>query len=325
MNRTLIATVLIATVLPVCLVSGFGISQASADELKGLISVTQESAPSGAEALAKADELIARRGGGGGVRRGGGGVRRGGGARRGGAVRRSGGMRQGGNRMATTRRAGGSNVRRSNGGRSGVHRSNTNHSQHASNSRSSNANHNSQNGNSKGSNKTGKNSQANRGDHGYSRDGRRGGWDGGAWASGGWDGRGWDGGAIFPIDPIVPVVPVDPVYVGPRPVITLLNPAGTGASLSYTLGAAQYVIAAGETATFEDGTQEIAFDRGRSFGEAHYTLLPGAAYKFVSTDHGWDLHSVTAVAGTDSTNPTTAQADTSKSTGASALTLVSGN
>ncbi len=244
-------------------------------------------------------------------------------------------MRRGGSRTATTRRAGGSNVRRgnagrsnshanvrrSNGGRSSAHRSNTSRSsahrsntslsQHASNSRSNHANRSSQKGNSKGNNKSGKNSQANRGNHANGRDGNRGGWDGG-----GWDGRGWDGGdAIFPIDPVVPVVPVDPVYVGPRPVITLLNPAGTGVSLSYTLGESQYVIAAGETATFDDGTQEIAFDRGSSFGEARYTLQPGTAYKFVSTDHGWDLNSVAAVAGSDSTE-TTAEVATTQSSGA---------
>jgi hypothetical protein len=330
MNRTLIATV-----LSVCLVSGFGISQASADELKGLISVTQEAVPSGTEALAKADELIASRGGGGG-RRGGGGVRRGGGMRRGGGVRRGGG------RASTARRSGGSNarrgnagranshsnVRRSNGGRSSAHRSNTSHSQHASNSRSNHANHSSQKSNSKGNNKSGKNgknSQANRGNRTNGRDGNRGGGDGGAWDGRGWDGRGWDGDAISPIDPVVPVVPVDPIYVGPRPVITLLNPAGTGASLNYTLGEAQYVIAAGETTTHDEGTQEIAFDRGSSFGEARYTLQPGTAYKFVSTDHGWDLNSVAALAGTDSSETTTAEVATTHSSGASALTLVSGN
>jgi hypothetical protein len=353
MNRTLIATV-----LSVCLVSGFGISQASADELKGLISVTQEAVPSGTEALAKADELIARRGGGG--------------ARRGGGMRRGGGVRRGGGRASTARRSGGSNarrgnagranshsnVRRSNGGRSSAHRSNTNrssahrsntnrssahrsntsrssahrsntsHSQHASNSRSNHANHSSQKSNSKGNNKSGKNgknSQANRGNRTNGRDGNRGGGDGGAWDGRGWDGRGWDGDAISPIDPVVPVVPVDPIYVGPRPVITLLNPAGTGASLNYTLGEAQYVIAAGETTTHDEGTQEIAFDRGSSFGEARYTLQPGTAYKFVSTDHGWDLNSVAALAGTDSSETTTAEVATTHSSGASALTLVSGN
>jgi hypothetical protein len=323
MNRTLIATV-----LSVCLVSGFGISQASADELKGLISVTQEAVPSGTEALAKADELIARRGGGG--------------ARRGGGMRRGGGVRRGGGRASTARRSGGSNARRgnagranshsnvhrSNGGRSSAHRSNTSHSQHASNSRSNHANHSSQKSNSKGNNKSGKNgknSQANRGNRTNGRDGNRGGGDGGAWDGRGWDGRGWDGDAISPIDPVVPVVPVDPIYVGPRPVITLLNPAGTGASLNYTLGEAQYVIAAGETTTHDEGTQEIAFDRGSSFGEARYTLQPGTAYKFVSTDHGWDLNSVAALAGTDSSETTTAEVATTHSSGASALTLVSGN
>lgn len=218
-----------------------------------------------------------------------------------------------------------SNVRRSNGGRSSAHRSNGGRSQHASNSRSNRANGSSQKGNSKGTNKSGKNSQANRGNHANGRDGNRGGGDGGSWDGRGWDGRGWDGDAISPIDPVVPVVPVDPVYVGPRPVITLLNPAGTGASLSYTLGEGQYVIAAGETATFDEGTQEIAFDRGDSFGEARYTLQPGTAYKFVSTDHGWDLNSVAAVAGTDSSETTTAEAATTHSSGASALTLVSGS
>ncbi len=176
-----------------------------------------------------------------------------------------------------------------------------------------------------GNNKNGKNSQANRGNRTNGRDGNRGGGDGGAWDGRGWDGRGWDGDAISPIDPVVPVVPVDPIYVGPRPVITLLNPAGTGASLNYTLGEAQYVIAAGETTTHDEGTQEIAFDRGSSFGEARYTLQPGTAYKFVSTDHGWDLNSVAAVAGTDSSETTTAEVATTHSSGASALTLVSGN
>jgi hypothetical protein len=210
-------------------------------------------------------------------------------------------------------------MRRSNGGRS----------QHASQNRSNHSNSRSNNrGNSKGGNsKNGKNSHASRGNdrgnHGGHNGGRDGGgWDRGAW-DGGWDRGAWDGGTVIPVEPIVPVVPV---VVDPRPiVITLMNPAQTRTSLNYTLGESQYVIAAGETSTFEEGTQVIAFDRGGSFGEARYTLEPGASYKFVSTDHGWDLHSVTAMAGTDSAGSDTAEADTSKSNGGSALTMVSGS
>ncbi|HXY37529.1 MAG TPA: hypothetical protein VEI07_25120, partial [Planctomycetaceae bacterium] len=174
------------------------------------------------------------------------------------------------------------------------------HSSHSKNSHSGKSGK----SNSK-SGKNGKNSHANKGNHSNHRGGR-GGWDGG-----GWDGGGWDAGDV------IPVIPVDPGVVVPRPVvITLLNPAITRTSLSYTLGESQYVIAAGETATFEDGTQVIAFDRGGSFGEARYTLEPGRTYKFVATDHGWDLHSVTS-------DTEMADADTSKSAGVSALSLVS--
>jgi hypothetical protein len=225
-------------------------------------------------------------------------------------------------RSAGTHRSGGhsSNMRRSNGTRS----------QHASQSRSNNSNSRSNNrSNSKGGNsKNGKNNHASRGNdrgnHGGHNGGRDGGgWDGGAWDGGGWDRGAWDGGTVIPVEPIVPVVPV---VVDPRPaVITLMNPAQTRTSLNYTLGESQYVIGAGETSTFEEGTQVIAFDRGGSFGEARYTLEPGASYKFVSTDHGWDLHSVTAVAATDSAGSDMAEADTSKSNGGSALTMVSGS
>jgi hypothetical protein len=208
-----------------------------------------------------------------------------------------------------------------------MRRSNGARSQHASRSRSSHSNSRSNNrSNSKGGNsKNGKNSHASRNNGRGNHGGHNGGWDGGGWDGGGWDGGGWDGDghALIPVEPIVPV---DPVVVDPRPVvITLMNPTQTRTSLNYTLGESLYVIAAGETSTFEEGTQVIAFDRGGSFGEARYTLEPGTSYKFVSTDHGWDLHSVTSVASTDSTDTDTAEADTTKSNGGSALTMVSGS
>jgi hypothetical protein len=212
-----------------------------------------------------------------------------------------------------------------------MRRSNGARSQHASHSHSNQSNNrgNHNGGNNKGG--SSKNSHANRGNHSGNNHrgnhgGHNGGWDGGAWDGGGWDG---DGRALIPVEPIVPVdpvVPVVPVVVDPRPaVVTLMNPAQTQTSLNYTLGESQYVIAAGETSTFEEGTQVIAFDRGGSFGEARYTLAPGATYKFVSTNHGWDLHSVTGVASTASADNETAEADTSKSNGGSALTMVSGS
>jgi hypothetical protein len=132
---------------------------------------------------------------------------------------------------------------------------------------------------------------------------------------------------VIPVDPYIPVVPV---VVDPRPaVITVLNPAGTRTSLNYTLGEGQFVLDAGETATYAEGTQVIAFDRGESFGEARYTLEPGGTYQFVSTDHGWDLHSVTGQVGSDAvadnSTDNTAGGDTTQSAGSGALALVGGN
>jgi hypothetical protein len=275
MKRTLIATVLSVT-----LVTGFGISDLSAGELDRLASLAAEgSLPKVFNALDGSHEAIARRGGGGG--------------RRGGGMRRSGGVRRGGTRTASRSAGRSGGARRSTGGRS----------QHASNSR---ANHSKTTHASKGGTSNGKgtkNSHASKGDHSNHHGGH--GWDGRSWDGGGWN---WGADVVVPVRPVVPVVPVVPT------VITLLNPAGTRTSLAYTFGASQYVIAAGETATFEDGTQAIAFDRGASFGQAHYTLEPGGAYKFVATENGWDLHKVTS--------DTVAESDATVSGSASALEVV---
>lgn len=100
---------------------------------------------------------------------------------------------------------------------------------------------------------------------------------------------------VYPYVPdVVPVVVPDVTpAVDPQPaVVTLMNPAETGGTVSYSLGAGQYALKAGQSVDYSQGTQVIAFNRGGSFGEARYTLEPGT-YRFVVTDHGLDLHSVT--------------------------------
>jgi hypothetical protein len=94
---------------------------------------------------------------------------------------------------------------------------------------------------------------------------------------------------------------VEPVTVPAR--VSILNPAGNGGTVSYTLGSDQYSIAAGESRAHDDGTQLIVFDRGKSFGQSTYTLQPGS-YRFVMTATGWDLRTVTdQVASVEPTNP----------------------
>jgi hypothetical protein len=74
--------------------------------------------------------------------------------------------------------------------------------------------------------------------------------------------------------------------------ITLVNPQETRATVGYTLDSAQYSLDPAQSQVYEGGTQVIVFDRGGSFGQAQYTLQPGT-YRFVSTDRGWDLRTVT--------------------------------
>ncbi len=100
----------------------------------------------------------------------------------------------------------------------------------------------------------------------------------------------WDGGAIVPVDITPDVVPVVP-DVTPA-VITLVNPEDLHTPVYYSLASEQYVLQAGEEINHGNETQVITFNRGGSFGDASYTLAPGT-YRFVATDHGWDLHTVT--------------------------------
>jgi hypothetical protein len=303
MKRTLISTVVTASLLIT-----LDFSTLPAADLDSVLTGD----PNTAVSAPPAETLLISRGfrGGGGRRGGGfrGGSRRGGGFRSGGA-RRSGGYRSaarqgGGYRSAG--RSGGYRTARSGGARRAAtsHRSNASHAQ----SRHSNAAHSSKNGHN--GNRT----------NSRNHSGRNGGRDRGGNGGGGW-GAAWDAGDLVPVVDVTPyvpdVVPVDvtpvvpdvtPVIVDPRPVvITLLNPAETRAPVNYNLGGTLYTLEAGQLAGHGEETQVIAFDRGGSFGEARYTLAPGT-YRFVSTNHGWELNSMSSeVAGenTESTDTTT--------------------
>jgi hypothetical protein len=274
MKRTLISTVVTASLLVT-----FDFSTLLAADLESVLWGDVHAAVSQPPVET---QLISRGLRGGGTR---GRVRRGGGVRRSGGYR--GAFRNGGYRTA---RSGGARraiaSRRSNG-----------------QSRLSNAAR---------SNRAGRNGSN------QSRSGRTGGRNrAGGW--GGWGAARYAGGLVpvFDVTPyvpeIVPVVPdITPVVVDPRPiVVTLLNPAETHAPVNYNVGGTPYTLEAGQSAGHGEETQVIAFDRGGSFGEARYTLAPGT-YRFVNTDHGWDLNTVTSEIAGDSSGSTETTTTVSK-------------
>ena len=80
----------------------------------------------------------------------------------------------------------------------------------------------------------------------------------------------------------------------PSASITLLNPVETRGTVNFTLGSDTGSLDPGSAAEPSvSAPQVIVFDRGGSFGEARYTLEPGAAYRFTATEQGWDLRTVT--------------------------------
>jgi hypothetical protein len=87
---------------------------------------------------------------------------------------------------------------------------------------------------------------------------------------------------------------VDLAGQNPTAAITLLNPRETRSTVNFNLGAQTGSLQSGfaAQATASD-PQLIVFDRGGAFGQAQYTLSPGAAYRFVASQQGWDLRSVT--------------------------------
>lgn len=76
---------------------------------------------------------------------------------------------------------------------------------------------------------------------------------------------------------------------GPNGKITILNPAGSGGDVRYSLNGTDYTIREGSTQTFDnDRTWVVSFGSGGSKGDIRYTLSPGL-FKFKVTPAGWDL------------------------------------
>jgi hypothetical protein len=123
---------------------------------------------------------------------------------------------------------------------------------------------------------------------------------GGHWGSGGNGGGHWSGGYRGTYQPHVVVRPrvyystpsytVQPTY--PAGTVTVVNPQESGRTINYTLGSEAITLEPGYHGDTPRGTQVITFDRGDGFGQGQYTLAPGT-YKFVTTDQGLDLQTVT--------------------------------
>ena len=97
----------------------------------------------------------------------------------------------------------------------------------------------------------------------------------------------------YPVYPVVyrePAVVYTPANPAPAPIyVTLVNPASTGTTLSFTIRGTRYVLEPGARQELHfGGPRTIEFDRGDSFGIARYALRDGV-YAFTATDHGWAL------------------------------------
>ena len=94
--------------------------------------------------------------------------------------------------------------------------------------------------------------------------------------------------------PVV-VKPVVVVVSNPAPAIipvAVVNPASTGATLSFSIDGTRYDLAPGARQEMRlAGVPIIQFDRGGSFGLATYSLYEGV-YTFRATDKGWELERV---------------------------------
>lgn len=110
---------------------------------------------------------------------------------------------------------------------------------------------------------------------------------------------------FHPVSPVVvryapayPIVVRPPVRVysvaptNPAPVIlrvAIVNPASTGATLSFTIDGERYDLAPGARQEMRlAGVRTIEFDRGPSLGLVSYSLYEGV-YTFKATPEGWDL------------------------------------
>jgi hypothetical protein len=72
--------------------------------------------------------------------------------------------------------------------------------------------------------------------------------------------------------------------------IKIVNPAKTGATVSYMLDGNAFTIPPGYSQEFqEDRAWVIEFSRGTNLDQTRYGLQSGV-YKFARTDHGWELY-----------------------------------
>ena len=72
--------------------------------------------------------------------------------------------------------------------------------------------------------------------------------------------------------------------------ISIINPATSEATFSYTLDGKAYTIPPGYRQNLrEDRAWVIEFNRGTNLDQARYGLQSGL-YSFTSTDHGWELY-----------------------------------
>lgn len=103
------------------------------------------------------------------------------------------------------------------------------------------------------------------------------------------------------VRPVYPVVVSSPIVVSnPLPAIVpvaVVNPANTGATLTYSIDGVRYDLAPGARQELRlPGARTIQFDRGGSFGLATYPLYEGV-YTFRATGGGWDLERQPYIAG----------------------------
>ena len=99
------------------------------------------------------------------------------------------------------------------------------------------------------------------------------------------------------VRPVYPVVYQQPVVAytapsnpAPAPLsVTVINPASTGATLTFRVNGIPYVLTPGAQRDLQfGGPRMLEFDRGGSFGVARLALDDGV-YVFAATDHGWGL------------------------------------
>jgi hypothetical protein len=104
---------------------------------------------------------------------------------------------------------------------------------------------------------------------------------------GGGSGGGFGGGYVESGPAVVAAGDAMAAVSPAAPPATVINPAGSGATLTYLVAGDVRRLAPGSAEEFPAGTV-IEFDRGGNFGSAAYTLVSGP-HSFGLTEKGWDL------------------------------------